>query len=83
MHGVDGWKLADYDWDPETGLARITYERAPGRTPDRRSTVDRAGRETIRMYVPQPASSRHAGWKTDRHVRAFVERDTDFPVRHF
>jgi hypothetical protein len=22
-----GWQLADYDWDPETGLAQLIYER--------------------------------------------------------
>lgn len=26
-HGRDGWALADYDWDPETGIAKLTYER--------------------------------------------------------
>lgn len=26
-HGVDGWYLADYEWDEKTGLATFTYER--------------------------------------------------------
>lgn len=83
MHGIDGWKMADFDWDPTTGLAKITYEREPGeRTPDRRASLGRNGLETISVQVPQPTSPRHAGWSSDPHVRAFIDRDREFPTRH-
>lgn len=26
-HGRDGWILDDYDWNPETGVATLIYER--------------------------------------------------------
>lgn len=82
-HKRDGWKLVDYDWDPISGLAQITYERPAGeRVPDRRA-VDRGDPETMRVVVPQPASPKHAGWSSDPNVRAFIDRDRDFPVRYF
>jgi hypothetical protein len=31
-HGVDNWKLVEYEWDPETGEALLTYEHDDGRT---------------------------------------------------
>lgn len=82
-HKRDGWALVDYDWDPNTGLAQLTYERTPGeRTPDRRAT-GRGDPETMRVLLPQPTSPKHAGWRADPNVRAFVDRDRDFPVRYF
>lgn len=83
MHKRDGWELADYDWDPNTGLAKFTYERKPGkRTPDRRS-ADRAELESIALQQYQPTSPRHAGWSSDANVRAFVDENRDFPTRRF
>lgn len=85
MHGVDGWELADYDWDPTTGMARCTYEREPGkRTPDRRADPERAKTpQTMELIRPQPANRRHAGWTSDPDVRAYIEEDRDFPVRRY
>lgn len=70
-HGRDGWKLEDFDWDPETGLAKCTYERR----------LAGAKAETMTTFEPQPSSSRHVNWSLDPNVRAFIEHDRDFPVR--
>ncbi len=54
-HGRDGWELADYDWDPETGLAKLTYERL------RKDTAEIQEKVVVRA---QPADPKHAGWHT-------------------
>jgi hypothetical protein len=53
VHGRDGWELADYDWDPETGLARLTYERP-------------ATGQVYERVELQPATPDHQGWATGR-----------------
>jgi hypothetical protein len=54
-HGRDGWELADYEWDPETGVGKFTYERT------RADTGEVVERVETRM---QPADPKHAGWYT-------------------
>ncbi len=53
-HGRDGWELADYDWDPETGLAKLTYERV---------RVDTGEIQEKIVTKVQPAAPSHVGWK--------------------
>ncbi len=55
MHGRDGWELENYDWDPDTGLATLTYERL---CPD-----TKAHQEQV-IVKPQPTEPRHVGWYT-------------------
>jgi hypothetical protein len=54
-HGRDGWELADYDWDPETGVGSLTYERLRKDTGELESKV---------VVKAQPAAPNHAGWYT-------------------
>ncbi len=49
-HGRGGWELADYDWDPETGYAKLTYERLRTDTGEIQTKV--------RIHF-QPTSSKH------------------------
>jgi hypothetical protein len=77
-HGRDGWSLAEYDWDPRTGTARVTYERPLGF-----NVVEDDGEGGV-MSVPavdvaygiirQPARRGHSGW---RRWNGKVERDWD------
>lgn len=53
-HGRDGWELADYDWDPATGIATLTYERL------RKDTLEIHEKVVTKM---QPAGPGHAGWR--------------------
>ncbi len=53
-HGRDGWELADYDWDPETGLAKLTYERPI------------PGTERVEEHVivkEHPCNPKQQGWR--------------------
>ncbi len=52
-HGRDGWELADYDWDPETGLATLVYERL---------RVDTGAIQEKVVMKAHPARPGHAGW---------------------
>jgi hypothetical protein len=52
-HGRGGWVLEDYDWDPVTGIAKLTYERV---------RVDTGEPQVKVLMKAQPASSAHAGW---------------------
>ena len=52
-HGRDGWELADYDWDPETGVGRLTYERLDADTGEVQEKV---------VMKNQPTDPKHAGW---------------------
>lgn len=52
-HGRDGWILDDYDWDPETGVATLTYERV---------RKDTGEIQTKTIMKAQPALLTHAGW---------------------
>jgi hypothetical protein len=53
VHGRDGWELVDYDWDPDTGLATLTYERL---------RTDTGELQTISRVQAQPAAPNHTGW---------------------
>ena len=53
-HGRNGWELVDYDWDPATGLAKLTYERL-------RTDTEEIQEKVIEVRQPGPA---HAGRKT-------------------
>jgi hypothetical protein len=48
------WDLADYDWNPDTGIGTYTYERV------REDTG-----ETVTKVVTkeQPYAPNHAGWR--------------------
>jgi hypothetical protein len=59
-HGRDGWELADYDWDPETGLATLTYERL---CEDTDGKPNAATERTI-VTKAQPHDTKHTGWYT-------------------
>lgn len=61
MHGRDGWKLEIFDWDPDTGLATLTYERRNPATGEL---------ETVSVQDTQPTETHHAGWNS--RSRAFV-----------
>lgn len=54
-HGRDGWELEDYDWDPATGLATLTYERV---------RKDTGEVQTKQLTKYQPTDPKHAGWNT-------------------
>lgn len=78
------WDLVDYEWDPQTGIARVTRERLAGRRdPDRRDARSQRARgvEVAEVYLTHPAGPQHAGWRSCPHVRAFVDRGRAFPVR--
>lgn len=47
-HGVDGWSLADMDWDPDTGVSRFEYQGLGG-------TV-------LIVFRDQPTRPDHQGW---------------------
>lgn len=52
QHGMRGWDLVAAEWDPETGLARLEYERqGPGDVT-----------ETAHRVVEQPHGPGHYGW---------------------
>lgn len=63
MHNVDGWTLETYDWDPDTGIAELVYER------ENRATGEV---ETMRLEAAHPANPNHVGWSSDPRVRALV-----------
>ncbi len=48
-----GWELVDYDWDPDTGLAKITYERI---------REDTGEVQTKTVTKAQPYDTKHVGW---------------------
>lgn len=48
-----GWELVEYDWDPETGLATITYERI---------RIDTEEVQIKKVVKAQPALPTHTGW---------------------
>lgn len=48
------WSLEDYDWDPETGVATLIYERV------REDTGETVTRIETRNH---PTSPKHVGWK--------------------
>jgi hypothetical protein len=50
--GLGGWMLSEYDWDPQTGIAKLTYERPQGDT----------GTELRTEVKTQPYHPKHAGW---------------------
>jgi hypothetical protein len=47
------WELVEYDWDPETGVATLLYERV------REDTGEVVTRTETRNHPTQP---NHAGW---------------------
>lgn len=49
-----GWELVDYDWDPETGIATLTYERI---------REDTGETQTKTETKAQPYEPKHVGWK--------------------
>lgn len=51
VHGRGGWTLEDYDWDPETGLAKLTYERL-------RTDTDEVQEKIV--FKAQPYAPHHA-----------------------
>ncbi len=53
VHGRGGWELADYDWDPATGLATLTYERL---------RTDTLETQTKVVTKAQPSAPTHQGW---------------------
>ncbi len=56
VHGRGGWELADYDWDPATGLATLTYERL---------RTDTLETQTKVVVKAQPAAPNHTGWRDE------------------
>lgn len=50
-----GWQLVDYDWDPDTGVATLTYER---------TREDTGEIQTKMVTKAQPALPSHVGWYT-------------------
>lgn len=54
VHGRGGWELIDYDWDPDTGIAKLTYERLRTDTGEPQEKV---------IVKVQPARPGHVGWK--------------------
>ena len=65
-HGVDGWSLAEYEWDPRTGRARFEYERPLGHTelaPDGEGgVVSVPAVDSAVVIRAQPANRYHDGW---------------------
>lgn len=59
-HGVDGWDLVEYEWDPKTGLGHYLYEREVNG-----SIVN------TRLVKPQPVNETHIGWYM-RPVESFA-----------
>jgi hypothetical protein len=51
--GPGGWMLADYEWDPETGEAKLTYER---------TNLVTGAREERYALRKQPHARHHTGW---------------------
>ncbi len=48
------WELVEYDWDPETGLATLIYER---------TREDTGELQTKTVVKAQPSDPKHEGWK--------------------
>lgn len=61
MHGRDGWVLEEYDWNPDTGIASLIYERLHPAT---------KAHEYMRLESPQPATPNHVGWTASDSVNA-------------
>lgn len=51
----EGWELADYEWDPDTGIGTFTYER---------THIDTGVVETKVLKKAQPHDTKHVGWYT-------------------
>lgn len=51
VHGVNGWRLVEYDRNPDTGVGTFTYERTA-----------RGNVETAREMRLQPSTPEHLGW---------------------
>ncbi len=52
QHGVDGWDLVEQDWNPDNGVATLTYERV----------VPKQAPEVFVKRVRQPIGPQHEGW---------------------
>lgn len=62
LHGTDGWHLAEYDWNEQTGMGSFLYERI----------VDGKTEQSITAYA-QPANPSHVNW--DMWIREYVRKD--------
>lgn len=51
-HGVDGWELASYSRNEDTGVATLRYER----------TLEDGTREHTSRSAARPSGPQHEGW---------------------